>query len=106
MNVRALHDKYGQSAWLDLHPRRLLQSGEFERLVREDGSSRVTSNPSIFEKAIVGSTDYDAALASYEKRGDETASAIYEHLPSGHPAGGRLLLPVYDESIDATATSA
>jgi transaldolase len=44
--------------------RGLLTSGEFERMVREDGLTGVTSNPSIFEKAIVGSTDYVEALAA------------------------------------------
>jgi transaldolase/glucose-6-phosphate isomerase len=53
----------GQSVWFDNIRRGLLTSGEFERMVHEDGLSGVTSNPSIFEKAIVGSTDYDEALA-------------------------------------------
>jgi len=52
-----------QSVWLDYIRRSLLTSGEFERMVREDGLSGVTSNPSIFEKAIVGGADYDEALA-------------------------------------------
>jgi hypothetical protein len=43
--------------------RGLLSSDEFEEMVREDGSSGVTWNPSIFEKAIVGSRDSDEALA-------------------------------------------
>ena len=54
---------HGQSVWFDNIRRGLLSSGEFERMVREDGLSGVTSNPSIFEKAIVGSTDYAGALA-------------------------------------------
>ena len=53
----------GQSVWFDNIRRGLLTSGEFEQMVREDGLSGVTSNPSIFEKAIVGSTDYGEALA-------------------------------------------
>ena len=53
----------GQSVWFDNMRRALLTSGELERMVREDGLSGLTSNPSIFEKAIVGSTDYDDALA-------------------------------------------
>ena len=47
----------GQSVWFDNIRSGLLTSGEFERMVREDGLSGVTSNPSIFEKAIVGSSD-------------------------------------------------
>ncbi|MGI8420698.1 MAG: bifunctional transaldolase/phosoglucose isomerase, partial [Gaiellaceae bacterium] len=63
----------GQSVWFDNIRRGLLSSGEFERMVREDGLSGVTSNPSIFEKAIVGSTDYDEALA--DVRTGSTAGA-------------------------------
>ena len=51
----------GQSIWLDYVRRGLLKSGEFQRLI-EQGISGVTSNPTIFEKAIVGSTDYDEVL--------------------------------------------
>ena len=53
----------GQSVWFDNIRRGLFTSGELDRMVREDGLSGMTSNPSIFEKAIVGSTDYDEALA-------------------------------------------
>ena len=51
-----------QSVWLDYIRRNLIRSGELKRLVEEDGIRGVTSNPTIFEKAIAGSTDYDAAL--------------------------------------------
>jgi transaldolase/glucose-6-phosphate isomerase len=62
--VNPLHEveKQGQAIWLDYIRRNLLTSGELKRLVEEDGLSGVTSNPTIFEKAITGSTDYDAAL--------------------------------------------
>jgi transaldolase len=56
-----LHDA-GQSVWLDFLRRSLITGGGLERLRREDGVSGVTSNPSIFGKAIVGSTDYDEAI--------------------------------------------
>ncbi len=52
----------GQAVWLDYIRRGLLTSGELTRLVQEDGVTGVTSNPTIFEKAIAGSTDYQAAL--------------------------------------------
>jgi len=52
----------GQSIWLDYIRRNLLRSGELKRMVDEDGIRGVTSNPTIFEKAIAGSTDYDDAL--------------------------------------------
>ena len=52
----------GQSIWLDQISRDLLRSGDFERLVREDGVAGVTSNPSIFEKAIGAGDAYDEQL--------------------------------------------
>ncbi len=54
--------KYGQSIWLDYIRRDMLVNGELKRLVEEDGITGVTSNPTIFEKAITGSTDYDEDL--------------------------------------------
>ncbi|HEX7231859.1 MAG TPA: transaldolase, partial [Candidatus Binatia bacterium] len=52
----------GQSIWLDYIRRDLIRSGELQRLVEEDGLRGITSNPTIFDKAISGSTDYDIAL--------------------------------------------
>jgi len=52
----------GQSIWLDYIRRDLIRSGELQRLVEEDGLCGITSNPTIFDKAISGSTDYDIAL--------------------------------------------
>jgi transaldolase / glucose-6-phosphate isomerase len=54
--------KYGQSVWLDFIRRNLITSGELKRLIDNDGLRGVTSNPSIFEKAITGSTDYSDFL--------------------------------------------
>lgn len=57
---------YGQSVWLDYIRRSLITSGELEHLIEEDGLRGVTSNPTIFEKAITGSTDYSEALKARE----------------------------------------
>lgn len=70
----------GQSVWFDNIRRALLASGEFERMVRADGLSGLTSNPSIFEKAIVGSTDYDAALAEARCSSASDVKSVYEGL--------------------------
>ena len=77
--VRALQG-LGQSVWLDYIRRSLLTSGELERLVDEDGLRGVTSNPAIFEKAITGSTDYEAELTELGRRGDLYPKAAYETL--------------------------
>jgi transaldolase/glucose-6-phosphate isomerase len=99
MKLKELHQKYGQSLWLDYIRRHLRQSGDFARVVQEDGIRGVTSNPSIFEKAIAGSTDYGPALENYERRKDETASAIYEYLAiEDIQQAADILRPVYDET--------
>lgn len=71
----------GQSVWLDYIRRNLLQNGELKRLVEEDGIRGVTSNPTIFEKAIAGSTDYDEALrAQLAENPNAGVEALYEPL--------------------------
>lgn len=54
--IRALR-AFGQSVWLDYLQRSLFTSGEFRRLIAEDGLRGATSNPSIFEKAITGTME-------------------------------------------------
>jgi len=71
---------FGQSVWLDYIRRNLITTGELKRLIDEDGLRGVTSNPSIFEKAIAGSTDYTKALEELENRKDLDAKGIFEIL--------------------------
>jgi transaldolase len=59
----------GTSVWLDQIRRSLIESGELGRLVSEDSLRGVTSNPAIFEKAILGSTDYDDQVAQLAGEG-------------------------------------
>lgn len=71
----------GQSIWLDYIQRNLIRSGELKRLVDEDGIRGVTSNPTIFEKAIAGSTDYDEALGAMLARDAKApVEQLYEPL--------------------------
>src|SRR5690242_16919292 len=76
--LKALAD-FGQSVWLDYIRRSLITSGELTRLVLEDGLRGVTSNPAIFEKAIVGSTDYQSVIDSKESAGLDP-KALYEKI--------------------------
>jgi transaldolase/glucose-6-phosphate isomerase len=69
----------GTSVWLDQIARGLITSGELERLVREDSLRGVTSNPAIFEKAIIGATDYDEQLGELAGQGAD-ARKIYEEI--------------------------
>ena len=59
--LRAL-TQLGTSVWLDQMRRSLITEGELQRLVEQDSLRGVTSNPAIFEKAILGSDDYDTEL--------------------------------------------
>src|SRR5205085_1015201 len=59
----------GVSVWLDQIRRSLIESGELQRLIDEDCLRGITANPSIFEKAILGSDDYDAALSEMAHEG-------------------------------------
>ncbi|MBV9818144.1 MAG: transaldolase [Solirubrobacterales bacterium] len=77
-NLRRLLEA-GTSPWLDLLRRSLIKEGELARLVSEDSLRGVTSNPSIFEKAILESDDYDEQL--HELFGQSlSAQEIYEHI--------------------------
>jgi transaldolase len=69
----------GTSPWLDLLGRALIEQGELARMIAEDSLKGVTSNPSIFEKAILGSEDYDQELAELVKQ-DLDAQDIYERI--------------------------
>ncbi len=68
----------GQSVWLDNISRDLLEEGELERLIREDGLTGVTSNPTIFEKAIGGSDRYDAGLEKAAEQGLDARDTFFE----------------------------
>ncbi len=94
-----LHELFqlGQSVWYDNISRALLDSGEMQTLIN-DGIVGVTSNPSIFEKAIAKSSDYDDAIRELALAGKSTTE-IYEALALediGETAD--LLKPVYDKT--------
>ncbi len=67
MNPLKKLQQRGQSIWLDNIRRQLLTSGELARYISDLAVTGLTSNPSIFEKAIGGSDDYDQAIASWQK---------------------------------------
>jgi transaldolase/glucose-6-phosphate isomerase len=69
----------GQSVWLDFISRKILRNGELRRLIKDDGLQGMTSNPTIFEKAIGESHDYDEEFARLQAEGKDVA-AIYQAL--------------------------
>jgi transaldolase len=91
---------YGQSIWLDYIRRSLITSGGLKRLVDEDGLRGVTSNPTIFDKAIAGSTDYDDSLRSllHSDLG-ATPTALFDAIEiEDIQAATDVLRPVYDQT--------
>jgi len=68
-----------QSVWLDFLSRGIIRSGHLARLIKDDGLSGMTANPSIFEKAIGENADYDAAIEKLAAT-DASMTAIYEQL--------------------------
>jgi transaldolase/glucose-6-phosphate isomerase len=89
----------GQSPWLDYLKRSLIATGELRTLVDRDGLKGVTSNPSIFEKAIGESDEYADALKAFQAKSDHGVSAIYEHLAIADiRAAADVLRPVYEET--------
>lgn len=92
--------KYGQSFWLDNINRPLITSGELKRLVEEDGLRGVTSNPTIFEKAITESDAYDEefAQAVRDSKNFDVAAVTAALTTSDIKRGCDILRPVFDES--------
>jgi transaldolase/glucose-6-phosphate isomerase len=88
----------GVSIWLDQLGRSLVAGGELKRMVDQESLRGVTSNPSIFEKSILGTSDYDDAIAELA-RADKSAKEIYDTLAVADvQAACDVLAPVHEES--------
>ena len=91
-------ESFGQSVWLDYIRRDLLSSAEFRRMIDEDGLDGMTSNPTIFEKAIDGSNAYDDQLTQLARAG-KSVEEIYEALTTDDiKLAADKLRPLYDRS--------
>jgi transaldolase len=92
----------GQSVWLDYIRRNLLSSPDFQRLIDEDGLDGMTSNPTIFEKAIGGSNDYDEQFGQLVQNG-AGVDAIYEALTTEDiKTAADRLRPIWERSKGLT----
>jgi transaldolase/glucose-6-phosphate isomerase len=95
--VKAL-EAHGQAVWLDFLARGFVAKGDLKKLIDSDGVKGVTSNPSIFEKAIGSSDEYDEPIGKALKNGDRPVAELFEHLAIEdiqHAAD--VLRPVYDQ---------
>jgi transaldolase/glucose-6-phosphate isomerase len=95
--LRALTEA-GTSVWLDQIRRGLIEGGELQRLIEQDSLRGMTSNPAIFEKAILGSDEYDEELAELAHRGLD-AGAIYDEIAIRDvQLAADVLRPVWEET--------
>jgi transaldolase / glucose-6-phosphate isomerase len=95
-NLVALAD-FGQSFWLDYIRRSFVEGGELARMIAADGLRGLTSNPSIFEKAIGGSTDYRAELDEIARHPGTDPQKAFERLAKRDISNAAdLLRSVYD----------
>ncbi len=99
MNPLQQLEACGQAPWLDYLMRSLIEKGELKEMIDRDGLKGVTSNPSIFQKAIGESDEYAAAIGVFRSGGERTTAEIYEHLAiTDIQAAADVLKPVYDRT--------
>jgi transaldolase / glucose-6-phosphate isomerase len=95
--IDKLH-KLDQSIWYDNIERRLLENGALGRLIEEGDIRGVTSNPSIFHKAIANSTDYDSALKPMAWAGWSAEQIFYQLAVEDIRDAADLFLPLYQQT--------
>lgn len=91
---------FGQSFWYDNIQRSMLENGDLQAMIDNDDLRGITSNPSIFEKAINGSADYDSSLKNYisSTTSPNGRDAFFALAVEDIQAAADLLLPVYESS--------
>ena len=99
MNPLIVLREHGQAIWLDFLSRHFIAEGGLKKLANEDGLSGVTSNPSIFKKAIGDSSDYDAAIRGSVDERDCDVMKLYEQLAIADIQNAAdVLRPVYKQT--------
>ena len=88
----------GTSVWLDYISRSLMTSGELKRMIEEDAVVGMTSNPTIFEKAIGGSGDYDETLKRLMKAGTSDEEIMLSLIVEDIQMAADVLKPVYEQT--------
>lgn len=94
----------GQSPWYDFITRELVASGELARLIAEDGLRGMTSNPTIFEKAITSSSDYDADIASLARDGADAEAIVEALMVADVRSACDVFRPLYDSAGNGDGT--
>src|SRR5690349_12348270 len=95
--IARLND-FGQSPWYDNITRTLVRGGGLQQLIDEDGIRGVTSNPTIFDKAIGGGEGYDDQLLELHQQGVGPEDAFWALAVDDIGNGADLLRPIYDRT--------
>ena len=97
-HILEIENQYGQSIWMDNLSRDIIESGELKQSITDKGIRGITSNPSIFEKAIAGNKIYDEAIEAGIEA-DKSVQEIYEDLIFTDIRNAcDIFMPVYEES--------
>ncbi|MDQ6812494.1 MAG: transaldolase [Bacteroidota bacterium] len=96
--VKKIHD-FDQSVWLDFIDRKIMNTGELEKLINDDGVRGITSNPAIFEKAISSSSDYDEDIKTLSKEKQDNEELFYAMAIKDIQRAADMLAPVYNEEV-------
>jgi transaldolase len=87
----------GQSVWIDSLSREMIESGELERLIREDSVVGVTSNPTIFQKAFASGDSYDEQMRELMEAKDDDREVFFELAVTDVQNACDILRPTWDE---------
>lgn len=96
-NIKHIQD-FGQSIWLDFFDREIMRSGKLKKMIEDDGISGVTSNPSIFEKAISNSSDYDEDIRALFQTKRSYDVVFFSLAVKDIKRAADLLMPVYKKT--------
>lgn len=96
-NLKKIHD-LGQSIWLDFFNREIMENGVLQKLIDKDSLSGITSNPSIFESAVLSSSDYDDDIRKFAGEQKSNEDIFFEFAISDIKRAADILKPVYEKS--------
>ncbi len=98
MNKLKEINRLGQSIWLDFFDREVMDTGKLQKLIDEDGLSGITSNPSIFEKAITSTSDYDKDVKELAGKGKSKEDIFFTLAERDIQRATDILKPTYDKT--------